>query len=76
MAQMVAEHYDEMLRFYGVDLGAKVARKHLGWYMDHCATPADLRRALLTAPEVKTTFDLIAEAMQYSAAAAQTPVAA
>ena len=76
MAQMVAEHYDEMLRFYGVDLGAKVARKHLGWYMDHCATPADLRRALLTAREVKTTFDLISEAMQYNAAAAQPPVAA
>jgi len=76
MAQMVTEHYDEMLRFYGVDLGAKVARKHLGWYMDHCATPADLRRALLTAGEVKTTFDLIAEAMQYDAAAAQPPVAA
>ncbi len=76
MAQMVAEHYDEMLRFYGVGLGAKVARKHLGWYMDHCATPADLRRALLTAREVKTTFDLISEAMQYNAAAAQPPVAA
>jgi len=76
MAEMVAEHYDEMLRFYGTDLGAKVARKHLGWYMDHCATPADLRRALLTAREVKTTFDLIAEAMQYDAATAQPRAAA
>ena len=76
MAEMVTEHYDEMLRFYGVELGAKVARKHLGWYMDHCGTPADLRRALLTAREVNTTYDLITEAMQYNAAALQTPVAA
>ena len=38
-----------MLTFYGTVLGARVARKHLGWYMDRCGTPAALRRAVLTA---------------------------
>ena len=23
-----------MLSFYGIDLGARCARKHLGWYLD------------------------------------------
>ena len=34
LADLVEGHYDDMLRFYGATLGARVARKHLGWYMD------------------------------------------
>ncbi|MEJ6388628.1 tRNA dihydrouridine synthase DusB [Gymnodinialimonas ulvae] len=47
-ADMVAAHYDDMLDFYGSALGVKVARKHLGWYMDASATPRDLRKRVLT----------------------------
>ena len=49
LADLVAEHYEDTLAFYGAELGARVARKHLGWYMDETATPADLRREVLTA---------------------------
>ncbi len=49
LAEMVAGHYEAMLGFYGAELGGRVARKHLGWYMDHAGTPAHLRRAVLTA---------------------------
>ncbi|MFN3662655.1 tRNA dihydrouridine synthase DusB [Yoonia sp.] len=45
---MVAGHYTAMLTFYGADMGRRVARKHLGWYMDDAGTPADLRKAILT----------------------------
>ena len=47
-AAMVAAHYEAMLTFYGADLGGRVARKHLGWYMDEAGTPSALRRAVLT----------------------------
>jgi tRNA-dihydrouridine synthase B len=33
LADLVVEHYEEMLLFYGAELGARVARKHLGWYL-------------------------------------------
>jgi len=49
LAAMVAEHYRDMLDFYGPDIGLRVARKHLGWYMDGAATPRALRQRLLTA---------------------------
>jgi len=49
LTDMVAAHYEDMLAFYGRDLGLRVARKHLGWYMDRAATPAALRREVLTA---------------------------
>ena len=45
---LVANHYEAMLSFYGVELGRKTARKHLGWYMDDAGTPPLLRKAILT----------------------------
>jgi len=51
LVDFVAGHHDAILSFYGRDLGLRVARKHLGWYMDCAATPAALRLALLTAPD-------------------------
>jgi nifR3 family TIM-barrel protein len=50
---MVRGHYEDTLAFYGDVLGARVIRKHLGWYMDRAATPGDLRRCILTgAPDI------------------------
>lgn len=62
-ADMVAAHYDAIQSFYGPKMGLRVARKHLGWYMDTCGTPDDLRRAILTAPDARTVQHLIGEAM-------------
>ena len=54
---MVTRHYEAMLMFYGPDLGLRVARKHLGWYMDHADSPKALRQRVLTA---KTPAEVIA----------------
>ena len=48
LVRMVSDHYEAMLGFYGADLGLRVARKHLGWYMDEVGTDPGLRRAILT----------------------------
>ena len=58
-AQMVQHHYDHMISFYGEALGLRVARKHLGWYMDTCGTDRDLRKAVLTAPDAVQTRQLL-----------------
>ncbi len=49
--EMAAGHYEDMLAHYGRALGLRVARKHVGWYLDEVGAPADLRRALLTADD-------------------------
>ena len=61
--EMVVEHYEEMLRFYGTKLGLRVARKHLGWYMDHVGTPAASRREILTAKTPEETMLLLPSAL-------------
>lgn len=45
----ISDHYEDMLAFYGKDLGLRVARKHLGWYADRARFDPVLRRALMTA---------------------------
>ncbi|WP_170363346.1 tRNA dihydrouridine synthase DusB [Ruegeria arenilitoris] len=63
LADMVRVHYEAMLGFYGADLGLRVARKHLGWYMDEARTPASLRRAVLTSRDPAEVLRLIGDAL-------------
>jgi len=68
LGELAAGHYEAMLGFYGSGLGARVARKHLGWYMDTAATPPDLRRRVLTATVPADVLALLPDAMQAGAA--------
>jgi tRNA-dihydrouridine synthase B len=65
--QMVSAHYEAMLIFYGTDLGLRVSRKHLGWYMDHAATPPALRRLVLTARTPAEVLALLPDALSIGA---------
>ncbi|MEM9971259.1 MAG: tRNA dihydrouridine synthase DusB [Pseudomonadota bacterium] len=68
-AAMVRSHYDETLAFYGDDLGARVIRKHLGWYMDRAGTPRDMRKRVLTGTP-KSVRSILKDALTPLAAAA------
>jgi len=60
---MVTGHYQAMLAFYGTQLGARVARKHLGWYMDTAGTPSDLRALVLTSPDPAKVIGRLPDAL-------------
>ncbi len=70
LAALVAEHYEATLAFYGTALGARVIRKHLGWYMDRAGTPAALRREVLTAATPRAVLARLPDALCPMAAAA------
>ena len=63
LVAMVSEHYEAMLSFYGQELGGRVARKHLGWYMDDAKTPKELRRMVQTSQEPKQVLALLPDAL-------------
>lgn len=69
-ARMAATHYQDMLDFYGPALGVRVARKHLGWYMDTAATGKALRRQVLTAPDPAQVLAYLPEALGHAQVAA------
>lgn len=64
---MVSAHYEAMLAFYGVPLGVKVARKHLGWYMDTAGADKSLRTAVLTAKTPTEVLRLLPDALRSGA---------
>ncbi len=63
LSDMVIGHYEAMLAFYGIKLGGRVARKHLGWYMDQAGTGAAMRRAVLTGVDPKSVIGLLPDAL-------------
>lgn len=60
---MVQAHYEAMLTFYGVELGVRVARKHLNWYMDQTSTRAETRKAVLTSRSPSDVFRMLPDAL-------------
>ncbi|MBA84978.1 tRNA dihydrouridine synthase DusB [Thalassobius sp. S69A] len=64
LVDMVSAHYEAMLDFYGPDLGLRVARKHLGWYMDEAGTGPQTRRAVLTARSPQEVLRLLPHALE------------
>jgi tRNA-dihydrouridine synthase B len=59
---LIAQHYEEILLHYGADLGLRVARKHLGWYLEEAGLWG-ARADVLTATDPKTALRLIREAL-------------
>lgn len=49
LADLAITHYEDILGFYGTELGLRIARKHLGWYLDTGGVPKALRAGVLTA---------------------------
>lgn len=63
LVDMVAGHYEDMISFYGAELGLRVARKQLGWYMDQTGTDTVARRAVLTAKSPHEVLALLPQAL-------------
>jgi len=63
LIDMVCGHYEAMLAFYGRDLGLRVSRKHLGWYMDDAETGPALRRSILTSRDPANVLRLLPDAL-------------
>ena len=56
LSELIAIHYEDILSFYGNDLGVRVARKHLSWYMEHAGVIGKFRNLILTENCPKKVF--------------------
>ena len=49
LVDLVLAHYEDILSEYGTELGVRVARKHIGWYLDAIGnTSSAARRPVMT----------------------------
>lgn len=70
LAAMVSEHYEDMLSFYGITLGLKVARKHLGWYLEAAGRGQALRGRILRSETPREVLHLLPLAFECEGSAA------
>lgn len=61
LIDLISNHYESILKFYGTELGSRVSRKHIGWYMDDLGTSRALRRAIQTEKNTDVVLSLIAQ---------------
>lgn len=59
---LIAAHYEAILSFYGRELGLRVARKHLGWYLEAAGIGA-ARAPVLTAEDPAQVLRHLADAL-------------
>lgn len=73
LLELILAHYEAMLAEYGIPIGVRVARKHLGWYLDAAGIvlAPDVRRALTTASEpanvIAMMTDIFADSIRVAA---------
>jgi tRNA-dihydrouridine synthase B len=67
LAELVAEHYEAILSHYGERQGIRIARKHLGWYLDETASagaadiPGSVRKTLMTSNQPSEVIRLASD---------------
>ncbi len=47
LSDLVIEHYEAMIAFYGAEQGVRCARKHLGWYLAPLSNGAAIRALVI-----------------------------
>ena len=69
LTELIISHYEDILSFYGNELGVKVARKHLGWYMEYGGVLSEVRRSILTEEFSKKVLSKLKTVFEYRDAA-------
>ena len=54
----ILAHLESIYAFYGEETGVRVARKHLGWYLEKMQDAPDVRRELMAASTSASQFAL------------------
>ena len=61
---IILQHLEALYAFYGEYTGVRVARKHLSWYCQQLALPADVRSAMLKADSSSLQFAMAQQAFR------------
>jgi len=56
---IIIEHYEEMLSYYGIQTGVMMARKHIGWYSAGMHGSAEFRANVNRSTDPKQIIELI-----------------
>ena len=60
----MAEQYEGMLALHGRDIGVRVARKHVGWYLDRLPGMAAARTRLMALADPRLVLSELRAALE------------
>lgn len=60
--QVMIHHYDDILSHYGMDQGRKIARKHMGWYLENFPDAPNLREQIQISSDPENVRTLLMSA--------------
>jgi tRNA-dihydrouridine synthase B len=63
VSDTILAHLESLYAFYGEETGVRVARKHLGWYLEKMQDAPDVRRELMAASTSASQFALSKKAL-------------
>jgi len=65
LCALILEHYEMILAHYGIQKSVRIARKHIGWYLDRLQTPAPaaLRGSVLQSCDPRAVVRLLMSAL-------------
>ncbi len=66
LSELICAQYEAILTLHGRDLGVRVARKHLGWYLDRLAGMAALRARIMALSDPGQVLALLRQALETS----------
>lgn len=64
LSDVILEHYEDMISFYGEDLGVRNARKHLSWYLERLHGGAELRKTIIRESSSSTVINRLTEGLK------------
>jgi tRNA-dihydrouridine synthase B len=56
---VLCEHLEGLYALYGVEVGVRVARKHIGWYLDAHPGSREFRACVMTTPDAREQLALV-----------------
>lgn len=59
LQEIIIEHYELMLSYYGEHTGMMMARKHLGWYLENTSITKEILDEIKTSSEPQKVISLI-----------------
>ena len=69
LLDVILEHYQDVLSYYGIPAGLKIGRKHLGWYLDNIGGCDDLKSMLFVQQDHNQVTKMLTELFEEKVAA-------
>jgi len=64
LADVILKHYEDVIRFYGPDLGVRNARKHLTWYLERLEGGMELRNLIIRERDASVVLKRLTEGLK------------